>query len=213
MSTVSLYPTCDDGYIGVWGVVVPSRPAGLPGVEGCADVFSMPVRASSPGWRSASVGWPPSHSSVAPRANRSAARTSARAFRGINGCLPTSVSLWWAPSVYSTVPLRPCLPAALSVSHGDRRMRGRVQLNNAPDAEGKQPLQSRKRLPRKLGQVPFVCRGASTCKAESAFGRALRDDSSYEWFPCRAGPVWIPHKIRTGSRCAHHGIERAARTL
>ena len=53
----------------------------------------------------------------------------------------------------STVPLRSRFIAALSVSHGDRRMRGRTQLNTAPDAEGQQPLQSRNRLPRKLGQV------------------------------------------------------------
>jgi hypothetical protein len=32
--------------------------------------------------------------------------------------------------------LRPRFIAALSVSHGDRRMRGRSQLNTAPNAEG-----------------------------------------------------------------------------
>ena len=79
-------------------------------------------------------------SSLAPCANRSAARAGARAFRGINGRLPAVVSLWRAPSIYSTVPLRPRFIAALSVSHGDRRMRGRTQLTTAPDAEGSTAL-------------------------------------------------------------------------
>ena len=76
------------------------------------------------------------HPSAACFANRSAARTFARAFRGIKGSLPAAVSLWRAPSIYSTLPLRSRLFAALSVSHGDRRMRGRTQLITAPDAEG-----------------------------------------------------------------------------
>ena len=82
----------------------------------------------------------PTHSPAASCANRSVARAVARAFRGINGRLPAVVSLWRAPSFYSTVPLRPRFIAALSVSHGDRRMRGRTQLNTAPNAEGSTAL-------------------------------------------------------------------------
>ena len=68
-------------------------------------------------------------------ANRSAARVFARAFRGINGRLPALASRCRAPSINSTLPCRPRWIAALSVSHGDRRMRGRHQLNAAPHAE------------------------------------------------------------------------------
>ena len=55
---------------------------------------------------------------------------------GINGRLPAIASLRRVPSIYSTVPLRPRFIAALLVSHGDRRMGGRSQLNTAPNAEG-----------------------------------------------------------------------------
>ena len=54
-----------------------------------------------------------------------------------------------SPPSYSTVPLRPRLFATLSVSHGDRRMRGSSPLNPTP--RDQQPI----RLPRKLGQVAF----------------------------------------------------------
>ena len=46
----------------------------------------------------------PPHVAVRRRANRSAAGADTRAFRGINGRLPAAVSLWRAPSIYSTVP-------------------------------------------------------------------------------------------------------------
>jgi hypothetical protein len=62
--------------------------------------------------------------------------------------------------------LRSLFVAALSVSHGDRRMRGRTQLNTATDAEGQQPFQTRKRLPRKLGQVPFGFTGAKDVRIQ-----------------------------------------------
>ena len=81
-------------------------------------------------------GWPYPLRPVAAGANRSAARAFTRAFRGINGCLPALASHGRAPSIYSTVHWRPRWIAALSVSHGDRRMRGRQQLNTAPHAEG-----------------------------------------------------------------------------
>src|SRR5450755_2881927 len=45
-----------------------------------------------------------SHPTAASFANRSAARPFARAFRGINGRLRAARD----PSIYSTVPLRPC---------------------------------------------------------------------------------------------------------
>ena len=78
----------------------------------------------------------PRPSSVAACANRSAARPDTRTFRGLNGRLPALALLRRAPAIYSTVPLRPRFTAALLVSHGDRRMRGRSQLNTAPNAEG-----------------------------------------------------------------------------
>ena len=53
----------------------------------------------------------------------------------INGDLPTTAARWWAPSIYSTVPLRTRPTATLSVSRGDRRMRGRKRLNTIPDVE------------------------------------------------------------------------------
>ena len=92
---------------------------------------------------------PAPHSSLAIRVNRSPARTGTRAFRGINGSLPTFAALRRAPSIYSTVPMRPCCIAALLVSHGDRRMRGRTQLNSPAHAEG---FKTGIWLPRKLGQ-------------------------------------------------------------
>jgi hypothetical protein len=77
------------------------------------------------------------HSLVACCANRGATRANARALRGINGPLPgAAFALPGPPSIYSTVPLRPCRFAALSISHGDRRMWGSLKLNTQPDAEG-----------------------------------------------------------------------------
>ena len=49
----------------------------------------------------------------------------------MNGLHPALVSLGRAPAINATVPLRPRFIAALSVSHGDRRMRGRY--SSTPD--------------------------------------------------------------------------------
>jgi hypothetical protein len=62
---------------------------------------------------------------------------------------PVPSRLRRSPPSYSTVPLRLRLSAALSVSHGDRRMRGSSPLNPTP--RDQQPI----RLPRKLGQAVF----------------------------------------------------------
>jgi hypothetical protein len=70
------------------------------------------------------------HSSVAWRANRTAARRGAWAFRGINGCGSAVVSRRWTAAIYSTVPGRRRLIAAVAVSHGDRRMRGSSSLRS-----------------------------------------------------------------------------------
>ena len=53
----------------------------------------------------------------------------------------------------STVPWRPRLIAALSVSHGDRRMRGKQSSTAHLTPRDRHPFQTRKRLPRKLGQA------------------------------------------------------------
>ena len=90
------------------------------------------------------------HLSVTLHANRSAARTAARAFRGISGRLPAIATRWWAPSIYSTVPLRRRFSAALLVSHGDRRMRGRDLFDSRPNAEGSTALPVSEAAPSEL---------------------------------------------------------------
>lgn len=70
-------------------------------------------------------------------ANRTAARRGAWAFRGINGCGSAVVARRWTAAIYSTVPGRRRLIAAVAVSHGDRRMRGSSSLRS--DAEGHKP--------------------------------------------------------------------------
>jgi hypothetical protein len=114
-------------------------------------------------------------SAVAGRANRSAARPDARAFRGINGRLPAVALLQSprftqrrrAPSIYSTEPLHPRFIAALSASHGDRRMRGRKQLDSAPDAEGSTATEYQLAAPSEIGAG-----GWAESTPGSRFGRA-----------------------------------------
>ena len=73
----------------------------------------------------------PAHLSVPLCANRSAARAGTRAFRGINGRLPTLALLTRAPSFYSTVPLRPRCIAVLRFAHkGTDKCAGRSSATN-----------------------------------------------------------------------------------
>jgi hypothetical protein len=90
----------------------------------------------------------PPHVAVRHGANRIAAGADTRAFRGINGRLPTAISLWWAPSIYSTVP---CV----------RTLSQRIGIRTATDecGAGWTPVETRWprerspiRLPRKLRQ-------------------------------------------------------------
>jgi hypothetical protein len=133
-------------------------------------------------------------SAVAGRANRSAARPDARAFRGINGRLPAVASPQSprftqrrrAPSIHSTVPLHPRFIAALSVSLGDRRMRGRKQLDSTahPTPRLQQPSNTNCRLPRKLGQRvgPTAHQVVMGSGAGSSHLETRR--SVYELLPC-----------------------------
>jgi hypothetical protein len=115
-------------------------------------------------------------------ANHSAAGADAKAFRGINGRLPTAVSLWWVPSIYSTVPRLSRPDAALWVSHGDRRMRGRVHTCADSMIEGRTPNPA----PSEIGAV-FL--GAQTTRLFWITGQALRPRSMKHLL--RLFAVWI----------------------
>jgi hypothetical protein len=127
----------------------------------------------------------PRNSSVTSCANRSAAGACAMAFRGINGGLPTAAARRWAPAIYSTVPLRtrPC--AALSVSRGDRRMRGRKQLNTTPDAEGSTAVENQFAAPSEIRAGGFGQMQMSAASSLALVGRRRRClYSLYELLPC-----------------------------
>ena len=98
-----------------------------------------------------------------------------------------------APPIYSTVPLRPCPVAALSVSHGDRRTRGRsTPRDRHTRDEGDQP----RRLPRNLRQVGSAVRRSRVLSLRMGAGlsvRHLEDMSMWILFsrsPTPDAPYW-----------------------
>jgi hypothetical protein len=68
----------------------------------------------------------------------------------MNGLLPTSASHPWAPSIDSTVPIAPA-GAALVVSRGDRRMRGRTSLDSNPNVQGATAIPDVEAAPSEIG--------------------------------------------------------------
>jgi hypothetical protein len=94
----------------------------------------------------------PPHVAVRHGANRFAAGAGTRAFRGINGRLPTAVSLWWAPSIYSTLPCVRTLSQRIGIRTAtDECGAGRTPCED-PMAEGTKPNPA----PSEIEAVTFV---------------------------------------------------------
>lgn len=146
-----------------------------------------------------------------PRANRSAAGASAMAFRGINGGLPAAAARRWVPSIYSTLPLRTHSTAALSVSRGDRRMRGRTQLNTTLDVEESTAIEYPFAAPSEFRAVGFwtnpnqrgelACHGrhGATAVVVSLRSVAMRDQREDVWLPdgvCTVGRGSVGRRVQ-----------------
>ena len=142
--------------------------------------FGVPLAASRRIPRRAGDGAP--HSPFASRANRSAARAGTRAFRGINGPLPTRAALRSSRAGPFHLFHGALAPALVRGAIGLARRKADAGQESLPRQLQRRGINSHERLPRNWSRGGKA--RSQGCAGAWSWTRAARNDSSYGRLSC-----------------------------